>query len=84
MAKYQVEMHAWEAEHLVNDPGNTGWPRGWADPATATAEWETMELPQLWQSAGLNYSGYYGSAKRWRSPRTGRATTLTLAHRRLR
>ena len=57
LADYQHVMRNWEQEHQLNDPGNSGWPQGWAAPAAAVAEWETMTLPQLWQSAGLNFSG---------------------------
>jgi len=57
VAQYQETLKAWEAQHVFTDPGNAGWAQGFADPETATADWDTMKLPQLWQSAGLNFNG---------------------------
>ena len=38
-----------------NDPGTRD---GWADPAFSAAGWKQMNLPQLWEEAGLpNYDG---------------------------
>ncbi len=79
MAKYQRELHTWEEEHFARDPGNAGWPRGWADPATSTAAWPTMELPQLWQSAGLNFSGVLWFRKTVEIPAAWLGHPLTLA-----
>jgi len=31
--------------------------QGWADPDTDMTEWKTMDLPVLWESAGLNLDG---------------------------
>jgi len=78
--KYQLELRAWEESHLVNDPGNAGWPQGWADPECDTAAWETMELPQTWQRAGLNYSGVLWFRKTVKIPTAwvGHALTLSI------
>jgi sialate O-acetylesterase len=44
----------WFADIDKRDPGTTaGARKGWADPGLKTTDWKTMELPALWESAGL-------------------------------
>ncbi len=59
MAAHQQLVAAWEAsgQGVPKDPGNSGYAHGWADPATDTAAWQTIDLPRPWQSVGLNFSG---------------------------
>ena len=56
-AKYQQALHYWETEVMPQDTGNSGLLAGWAATDTDTIDWPVMELPQLWQSAGLNFNG---------------------------
>ncbi len=51
------EYRLWEANNLPEDPGNTGYGQGWADPAFDTKDWKEMYVPQYWQKAGLYFSG---------------------------
>ena len=52
---WQAKMDAFMAR--VGDPGNKGWPGGWADPATSDRDWTEIALPQHWQTAGFKFSG---------------------------
>jgi sialate O-acetylesterase len=56
-ASYRDRYAAWEREEILSDPENTGFARGWADPATDTATWPRMTLPTSWQAAGLKFNG---------------------------
>jgi len=44
-------------EERTKDTGDTGWPRGWADLPESAGVWQDMDLPSIWQSRGLNFSG---------------------------
>lgn len=54
---YEAARAKWEAEHFVQDPGNTGVGLGYARPEYSDDDWKTMELPQPWESAGLEIDG---------------------------
>ncbi|HOF88305.1 MAG TPA: sialate O-acetylesterase [Armatimonadota bacterium] len=56
-AAYRTAYAAWERRALPEDAGNSGHPRGWADPATDAADWPTMALPGNWQDRGLRHHG---------------------------
>jgi sialate O-acetylesterase len=45
------------ANSRVSDPGNEAYAKGWADPATDIAEWETMVVPGAWEQHGLPIEG---------------------------
>jgi sialate O-acetylesterase len=47
----------WEEEVYHKDLSNEGVGRGWASAAFDDASWKTMELPNVWQSAGLSHNG---------------------------
>jgi len=51
------QVAAWEAKNFHQDTGNRGEARGYAAPRTNTHGWSKMELPQLWESAGLAIDG---------------------------
>lgn len=55
MAEYQAGVKRWE--HTRNGPANTGHKAGYAKPGLDDAKWETMQLPQAWEKAGLNKDG---------------------------
>ncbi len=44
---------------LPADPGNTGMENGWHLPPFQDSNWETIDLPATWQSAGHKHSGIY-------------------------
>lgn len=46
---YTQKMQPW---WQANDPGSASVP-GWEDPATDTAGWKSMKVPQFWENAGL-------------------------------
>lgn len=42
----------WDADfYFKNDPGIA---QNWQDPATDASDWKTMEIPNLWEDAGLS------------------------------
>lgn len=54
-AKYEKENRL--LTQKTRDVKNEGYPRGWADIPAPAGEWNDMELPGVWQSRGLNFSG---------------------------
>jgi sialate O-acetylesterase len=44
-------------EQKTNDVENTGYPRGWADLPEPDGDWNSIELPGLWQNRGMDFSG---------------------------
>ena len=54
---YARALAQWEEKNLYIDAGNKGEGLGYADPATSTAEWSKMDLPQQFESAGLLIDG---------------------------
>jgi len=56
---YRQAKVKWANGTVPEDPGNSGWERGWADPATDISEWEQILLPGGWQLRGHNYSGVF-------------------------
>lgn len=80
-ADYEAKVKEGEEKYYPADPGNTGFPRGWADPATRTDGWGTMHLPRMWQSEGLNFSGVVWFRKEVEVPAAwaGQELTLNLA-----
>ena len=49
------KLTAWEAKNFHQDQGNRGEKQGWA--RAGGGKWATMEIPQLWENAGLNVDG---------------------------
>lgn len=56
-AKYQHDLTYWETEVMPKDAGNSGLRDGWASVDFDSSAWPVMELPQLWQAAGLDFNG---------------------------
>jgi sialate O-acetylesterase len=56
-AKFAERLEAWEAANYHQDAGNEGLAKGWAKPEADTTGWQTMELPQYWEKAGLPIDG---------------------------
>src|SRR5919199_801578 len=52
-----ARMSEWERQYAVQDSGNKGEALGYARPEQDLAGWKKMNLPQLWESAGLNLDG---------------------------
>lgn len=77
-AEHRVRLAAWEKIYLKADPGNSGFARGWADPATSTADWAVIPAPGSWQSHGLDFSGVLWFRKEVDVPAAWAGQTLTL------
>ncbi|NLE30480.1 MAG: sialate O-acetylesterase [Phycisphaerae bacterium] len=43
--EYLKQLAAWEKASRREDPGNTGFAKGWAKPDTKLDDWQTMDLP---------------------------------------
>jgi len=56
-AGYLQALQAWSEAENRKDTMNLGYPKGWADPATSTADWERMALPAYWKARGLQMNG---------------------------
>jgi sialate O-acetylesterase len=57
LRRFRVALTAHQDKYLPKDPGNSGFPQGWADPAFDASRWGTMNLPCTWQTTGLNFNG---------------------------
>jgi sialate O-acetylesterase len=51
------KLAAWEARSFIQDTGNRGEALGFARPQGGGAGWSKMEIPQLWENAGLKIDG---------------------------
>ncbi|MDI6784563.1 MAG: sialate O-acetylesterase, partial [bacterium] len=55
---YEIKLAKWEKELIVQDPGFRNGEPLWANPELDTNDWKPMEIPQLWEDAGLsNFAG---------------------------
>ncbi|HET6977069.1 MAG TPA: sialate O-acetylesterase [Pyrinomonadaceae bacterium] len=54
---YAHALEQWEEKNLYIDSGNKGEALGYADPATSTADWSKMDLPQQFETAGMLIDG---------------------------
>lgn len=54
---YARALDEWEQKNLYIDTGNKGEALGYADPATSTADWSKMDLPQQFETAGMLIDG---------------------------
>jgi len=74
-----AERHAaWNAEVCVEDPGNAGFPRGWADPDHDTSEWEWFYLPRTLEASGRPIDGIVWFRRDVDVPASWVGTSLTL------
>lgn len=54
---YLRALVQWEDQNLHIDAGNKGEALGYADPLSATTDWQTMDLPKQFETAGLVIDG---------------------------
>ncbi len=54
---YRTTLETWFAEHGRVDSGISATSTEWNSPTFDDTSWATMELPQLWQRAGLKQNG---------------------------
>jgi sialate O-acetylesterase len=51
------KLAEWEAKNFYKDTGNAGEGMGYARAGGGGNGWSSMDLPELWESAGLNIDG---------------------------
>ncbi|MCC7348930.1 MAG: beta galactosidase jelly roll domain-containing protein [Phycisphaerales bacterium] len=56
-AKFDSETIEWMRDNLPPYDMNDAIKKGLADPSTDITSWETMQVPQAWQAAGLKHNG---------------------------
>jgi sialate O-acetylesterase len=54
-AELARKLAAWEEKNFHQDQANRGEKQGWA--RAGGGRWETMQVPQLWENAGLTVDG---------------------------
>lgn len=74
-------MAQWEEQNLYVDAGNKGEALGYAKPTVAADGWSTMELPKLFEAAGLLIDGAVWFRRVLQLPETwaGKDLVLNLA-----
>jgi len=55
--EFERALAAWSEKNLYSDPGNKGEALGYADPAADVPGWQEMNLPQFFETAGLQIDG---------------------------
>ena len=75
---YAKALAQWEEKNLYIDAGNKGEALGYADPATSTADWSKMDLPQQFETAGLLIDGAVWFRKVLELPESWAGKDLTL------
>jgi sialate O-acetylesterase len=81
LAEWNKNHQTWRADFEASDRGYDGDRAVWAEPEFAAADWATMELPQLWETAGLTrFDGYLWYRKTFdlAADRAGEDLTLHL------
>jgi sialate O-acetylesterase len=75
---YEAAQAKWEQEHFLQDPGNKGLDLGYAGADFSEAGWQTMRLPQFWETAGLVIDGAVWFRKSVDLPASWEGHDLTL------
>ena len=75
---YARALAQWEEKNLYIDSGNKGEASGYADPATPTTDWATMDLPKQFETAGLLIDGAVWFRKVLELPESWAAKDLVL------
>ena len=78
LSKYQKLRAEWEAQNLLQDPGNKGLELGYARADYPAPDWQTMKLPCLWEPAGLRIDGAVWFRKELKIPKTWAGKDLQL------
>src|SRR5581483_10695621 len=76
---YEAAQAKWEQEHFLQDPGNRGLDLGYAGADFSEAGWQTMRLPQFWETAGLVIDGAVWFRKSVDLPASWEGHDLTLS-----
>lgn len=78
MEKYGEDLITDERNSTVTLNDNTALNQGWAKTEVDPSEWETMELPTLWEDAGLSIDGVVWFRKEVTIPDDWAGQDLTL------
>ncbi len=75
---YERAMAQWEQANLYLDPGNKGEALGYAGESLNTADWKHMNLPQYFETAGLDMDGAVWFRKQIQIPQSWAGKDLVL------
>jgi sialate O-acetylesterase len=76
--EYERAQAEWASKYVSADPGNKGEPEGYAKPGHDAAAWKRMNLPQLWETAGLDVDGVVWFRRELEVPAAWAGKDLTL------
>ena len=79
LKEFEEIMQDWDAANRRVNPPDAGFPQGFADPATDTADWAIMDLPAYWQARGLQLNGVVWFRKEIDVPAAWAGKDLTLS-----
>lgn len=68
----------WQKTVGMEDPGNKGYEKGWADLEHPLTGWKTMRLPAYWEQHGLAIDGAVWFRKEVNIPKEWKGKNLTL------
>jgi len=78
LSKYKKLRAEWEEKNFLQDPGNQGLELGYARYDYSGKDWQTMNLPCLWEPAGLLIDGAVWFRKNLKIPETWAGRDLKL------
>ena len=55
--QYEQKVKEWEEQVYFAEPPNAGLELGWAKPELDDSDWQEIDLPVIWERAGLNVDG---------------------------
>ncbi|HEX8335922.1 MAG TPA: sialate O-acetylesterase [Pyrinomonadaceae bacterium] len=76
--EYESARDEWASKYVMEDPGNRGEPQGYAKPGHDTGGWKRMNVPQFWESAGLDVDGVVWFRRELEVPAAWAGKDLTL------
>jgi sialate O-acetylesterase len=75
---FERQLVQWEQANLYADAGNKGEALGYADPSARAEDWKQMNLPQYFETAGLDIDGAVWFRKEVTLPENWSGKDLTL------
>lgn len=78
-AMVERALAEWDQKNVYQDAGNKGEALGYTDPAFNTADWQKMNLPQLFEAAGLDIDGAVWFRKEIELPQSWSGKDLDLS-----
>ncbi len=75
---YERVMAQWEQNNIYLDPGNKGEALGYANASVSTADWKQMNLPQYFETGGLDIDGAVWFRKQIEVPQSWAGKDLVL------